>query len=58
MHISIILFFGFLIGVAAISFLAGLFWQSFCADVDRSEKIMEARIQELAEKEIADYYET
>ena len=55
---SVWIFFGFLIGVAVISFLAGLFWQSFCADVDRSEKIMEARIQELAEREVADYYET
>ena len=58
MHISIMLFFVFLIGLPAVGFLAGMFWQSFCADVDKAEKIMEARIQELAEREIADYYET
>ena len=44
MHISIILFFGFLIGVAAIGFLAGYFISSLFRDMERRDVEMLERI--------------
>ena len=47
MHISIWLFFGLLIGVAAIGFLAGYFLNSFFRDMERADvQILEKGIIE------------